>query len=72
MKIFVKVKLRAKEARLIKIDDTHFEIAIKEPPIEGRANQAVIEIISDYLKIAKSRISIISGNTSRQKILEIH
>ncbi len=72
MKIFVKVKLKAKESRFTKIDDSHFEIAVKEPPIDGRANQAVIEAVSEYFEISKSRISIASGHTSRQKILQIH
>lgn len=71
MKIFVKVKLRAKEARLVKVDDQHFEIAVKEPPVDGRANQAVVESLAEYFNCSKSQVRIISGHTSRQKLLEI-
>jgi len=70
MKIFVFVKPNAKENRVEKTDDTHFNIAVKEPPIQGRANRAVIEALAEYLGINKSALRIVSGHTSRQKIIE--
>ena len=72
MKIFVKAKLRAKEKRIKKIDDTHFEVAVKDPPVDGRANTAIIKALADYFDIAPSRIEIISGHTSKQKIIKIN
>ncbi|MBI3267335.1 MAG: DUF167 domain-containing protein [Chlamydiae bacterium] len=71
MKIFVKVKLRAKECRVKKIDENHFEIAVKEPPIEGRANVAVTKALAEFFGRAPSRVKILSGFSSRQKIFEI-
>ncbi|MBQ3352319.1 DUF167 domain-containing protein [Candidatus Saccharibacteria bacterium] len=38
---------------------------------DGEANTAVIELLSDYLDIPKTRISIKSGTTSRYKTVEI-
>lgn len=71
MKLFVRAKIRAREARIKKIDDTHFEVAVKEPPVDGRANQAILEALSEYLEIPTSRLKIVSGHTSRQKIFEV-
>jgi uncharacterized protein YggU (UPF0235/DUF167 family) len=71
MKIFVKVKLKSRQPFVKKIDDTHFEVAVKEPPIEGRANQAVIQALADYFDMTKSRLKMISGHTSKQKLIEI-
>lgn len=71
MKIFVKVKLKSKQAFVKKIDETHFEVAVKEPPMEGRANQAIIQALADYLDVAPSHLEIISGHTSKQKLIEV-
>ena len=71
MKIFVKVKANAKKQEIKPVDAAHFEIKVKAAPKKGRANSAVIETLADYLGISKSRIKIISGEKSKQKILEI-
>ena len=52
--------------------DVHFEVSVKEPPIAGRANMAIIKAVAGHFKVAPSRVRIISGFTSRQKILEIN
>jgi len=40
-------------------------------PEKGKANKKVIEIISKYLKIPKSRIRILKGETSKEKLIKI-
>src|SRR3989338_9497975 len=52
MKIFVKTKPRSKQERVEKIDETHFIVAVKEIPIEGRANKAIIKALADYFDVA--------------------
>ena len=71
MKIFVKVKPRAREEKVIKISDTNFKVWVKEPPEKGRANRAVLKALSNYFDISQSDIKIISGSTSKLKIIEI-
>ena len=71
MKIFVKAKPGAKEAFIKKISETNFEIAVKELPVKGKANEAIISSLADYFKVSKSKIKIISGWASRQKVIEI-
>ncbi|HQC11841.1 MAG TPA: DUF167 domain-containing protein [Methanoregulaceae archaeon] len=41
--------------------------SIRAPPVEGKANKAVIALIGEILSIPKSRVHIISGSTSTQK-----
>ena len=67
----MKVKLKSKQGFVKKVDETHFEVAVKEPPVEGRANQAVIQALADYFDLAPSRLEIVSGRTSRQKLIEV-
>lgn len=71
MKLFITAKPRAYETRVEKLDDAHFVVSVTEPPIEGRANRAIIAALADYFKCALSSVRIISGHTSRQKIVEV-
>ena len=71
MKIFVKVKPRAREERVQKIDGINFEVWVRELPEKGKANRAVIKSLADYFKVSQSNIKIISGSVSRLKIIEI-
>ena len=72
MNIFVKVKLRARASRVEKLDDVHYCVSVNAIASEGRANLALIRALADYFDIAPSRISILTGQKSRQKIVEIN
>ncbi|MBU2539864.1 DUF167 domain-containing protein [Patescibacteria group bacterium] len=71
MKIFVKVKPKAKQEKIEKVDDAHFIIWVKEPPENGKANMAVMKVITEYFNIGWSDILLISGASSRNKVFEI-
>lgn len=71
MKIFVKAKPKAREEEVLKVDENHFIVAVKEPPVDGKANEAIVRVLSEYFKIPKAQVRIISGQKSRQKIIEI-
>lgn len=71
MKIFVKAKPNVRKECVERIDSTHFVVAVKEPPIQGRANQAIIKALAGYFGISSSQVRIISGHTSRNKSIEI-
>lgn len=71
MRIFVKVKLRAKFEYVEKIDDQHFSVFVNAMPVDGRANRAVVRALADYFGVAPSSVSILSGMTSKQKVVEI-
>src|SRR3972149_1270861 len=70
MKISVRVKPNMKEEKVEK-EGGIFTVYVKEPAKEGRANKAVVDLLSKYFKIPKSRIVILSGMKSKQKIIEI-
>lgn len=75
MKICCKIKPNSKKGNLIqKSQDENgefFEIFIREPAIEGKANLAVIELLSKKFDVSKSRVSLKTGAKSRFKIFEI-
>jgi len=71
MKIFIKAKPNSKEEKVEKIDEKNYTVFVKEPPIQGKANNAIKNALAVYFKTGSSSIKIISGHTSRNKIVEI-
>ena len=47
------------------------KIRLAAPPVEGKANAALIEFIANRLGLPKSAVRLVSGQTSRRKILEL-
>jgi len=71
MKYFITVKPNAKKESIEKKDESHYVISVKEPPIKGKANKAVIQALADYLNISRMHLTIIAGHKSRRKIIEL-
>lgn len=71
MKIRVVVHPNSKNPRVEKdlLDTTH--IYVKEPALEGKANKAVIALLSDVYKVPKSSIRIVSGLKAKVKLFDI-
>lgn len=51
--------------------DGIIKVKLMAPPVDGAANDALIELISEEWDIPKSKIKLKSGHTSRLKTLEI-
>ena len=47
------------------------KIRLAAPPVDGKANTALIAFVADRLGLAKSAVSLKSGQTSRRKVLEV-
>ena len=47
------------------------KIKLRAPPVEGRANEALVEFLSEQLDLPRRAISLERGETSRQKLLRI-
>ena len=71
MIIEVKVKPKAKKEEVKKIGENTFEVKVNAPPEGGKANERLIELLSEYFKVPKSSIAILRGHTSRNKLVEI-
>ena len=71
MLLNIKVTPHANKNEVTQISDLIFKIKVTAAPERGKANDAVIELLSEFLKIPKSQISIKAGKTSREKLIEI-
>ncbi len=47
------------------------KIALTAPPVEGAANKALVEFLAKLLGVPRSSLSIVSGETSRQKMVKV-
>lgn len=71
MKIIVKAKTKSRKKYVKKISQAHYSVAVHEPPEDGKANRAIIKSIAEYFRIPQSKILLVSGKKSKQKIMEI-
>ena len=65
----VKVHPRARKSALTGVVGDALKLALTAPPVEGKANQAVIEFFADLFAIPRSSVTIASGETSRNKVV---
>ena len=70
MKIQVKVTPNSKFEEVIK-EGGNFVVRVKEPPKQGRANRAVTKLLAKHFKVSPSSVKILSGFTSRSKVIEV-
>ncbi len=70
IKFKIKVSANAKNNSIDFLDD-FIKVRIKERAIEGRANKAIVEFLSEILKCPKTKISIVNGEKSSIKTIQI-
>jgi uncharacterized protein (TIGR00251 family) len=71
MKISVRVKLNARKNEIKQIDVNKYLVSVTAPPVDGKANEKVIEVLSEYFKKPKSCFSILRGKTSKEIIIGV-
>ena len=48
-----------------------YKVSVKEPPVQGKANEAIGRALASYFKVSPSQVSLVSGSSSKQKVFEI-
>ena len=68
----VRVSPRARKSEFGGVlEDGTLRIRVKEPPVEGKANKALIAFLAKVLGVRKSRIEIVAGERGLDKIVAI-
>jgi hypothetical protein len=70
-RIALKVQPGASADRLLGKSGETWKLAVTAPPVDGRANRACIEFLAGLLRVPRSSIRIVRGDTSRQKLVAI-
>ena len=61
----------AKKTEVAGVHGDALKIRLAAPPVDGKANAALIEYVAERLGLAKSAVSLKSGQTSRRKVLAV-
>ncbi len=67
----VKVHPKASRDQVVGYRDGVLQLRVTAPPDKGRANAAVVALLADALGVAKSRVRIVRGQSSRDKVLTV-
>ena len=70
MKIKIRVQPNAKQNKIVE-ENGRYKVYLTAPPVEGKANQALIEFLSENFKVKRSKIKLLKGAKSRDKLVEI-
>lgn len=86
MKIVVKAKTKAKKEGVERVNQptlnfienksnkdeiVMYKVSVKEAPVAGKANEAIIKLLAEYFSVTRDNVYLISGQKSKQKIFEI-
>jgi uncharacterized protein (TIGR00251 family) len=71
MKFKITVKPNSKTDEVLRAEDGSLTVRVSVPPVEGKANKRVIELLAEYLHKPKSTISISAGLRGKYKYIEI-
>ena len=72
MKIYIIAKAGSRKEFVKQVDETHFTVAVHEPPIDGKANLAIIKALAEYFQKSPSQLEIIFRETSKRKTIEVY
>lgn len=83
MKIIVRAKPKSKKESVERVSQptldlslgdeelVEYKVSVKEVPVGGKANEAIIKALAKYFDIAPSLVELVSGVTSKRKIFQI-
>lgn len=67
----VRLQPRSSGNEIAGLHGDHLKVRVTAPPVEGMANKALIEFLSESLRISRRNVCIVSGHSSRTKIVEV-
>jgi len=72
VKLALRVQPNARRtALLMRMSSGEWKVAVSAPPADGRANDAVVELVSDLLGVKRSQVTLVRGASARSKVVEV-
>ena len=71
MKISIRVKPNARRNEVTPLSENKYLVSVTASPVEGKANEKVIEVLGEYFGKSKSRFVILSGAKRKEKIIDV-
>jgi uncharacterized protein len=71
-KVTFQVQPGAKHTEIVSISsDLVIKVKVNAPPVEGKANEALLDLLKELLQVRSSQLEVIRGEKSRTKIIQI-
>ena len=67
----VRVVPRASKSEIVGVVDGSLKVRISAPPVDGAANEEVVKVLAKAFSVAKSNVSIVSGEKSKTKRIRV-
>ncbi len=68
----VKAVPRASKSEIAAVEDEWLRVRIKAPPVDGKANEALVKFFADFFSLPRGSVAIVSGDTARLKRIRIN
>jgi len=70
MRLNIRVVPKAKHDKVV-VEPDRLKVYLTAPPVEGKANEALIEVLAEHFGIKRRQITIVLGAKSKDKVVEI-
>lgn len=67
----LKVQAKASKDEFCDVMENSLKVRITAPPVDGKANQHLIAFLAKQFKVSKSKVTLLSGETNREKRFRI-
>jgi uncharacterized protein (TIGR00251 family) len=71
VKISVRVKANARRNEVRRLDERSYLVTVSAPPVDGKANEKVIELLAEHLGRPKRCFTILRGESSKEKLIDV-
>lgn len=70
-RIEVRLRPRGHTDELMGVEGGVLQARVSAPPVDGKANKALCRLVAKRIGVAPSRVSVVRGEKSRQKVLQV-
>lgn len=71
VKYRIKVIPRASRNEVIPLGAGELKVKLTAPPVDGKANEALIDLLATYFQVKPKAIRLLQGSSSRNKLIEV-
>ncbi|MFO0662732.1 MAG: DUF167 domain-containing protein [Polyangiaceae bacterium] len=71
VRLTVRAKPSAKESAIARADGLEADVRLAAPPIDGKANDELVRILSKALGVPRKNIAVVMGQSSKQKVVQV-
>ncbi|MGQ9584223.1 MAG: DUF167 domain-containing protein [Anaerolineae bacterium] len=71
VRFYVRVVPRARKSEVSGLWGEALKVRVAAPPVEGAANEALVNFLAERLSVRRAQVRIVSGQTSREKVVEV-